>query len=140
MLIIGKSFPVQSSLWLLPLVALALPRWREHLVWFGAELAYFIAVWLYAASSSTPTRGLPGRAYVWLLVARLVVIGALVVRTWWEAWHPERDLVRNPDPEAVSSNRTTGTGSSYGVDLPYDDDPLGGPLDGAEDRLIVRLV
>jgi hypothetical protein len=142
-LITGKSFPVQSSLWLLPLIALALPRWREHLIWFGAEAAYFIAVWLYAAGASTPTRGLPGRGYVWLLVIRLVVIGALVARTWWEAWRPEHDLVRTPDPEAISSDvypDDDGLDGPGGLDgLAYLDDPLGGPLDGAEDRLIVRL-
>ncbi len=145
-LITGKSFPVQSSLWLLPLVALALPRWREHLVWFGAEAAYFVAVWLYAAGFSTPTRGLPGRGYVWLLVIRLVAVGLLVGRTWWEAWHPEQDCVRNPAPDAVSADRPDlGTGSAaaaYLLDPASEpvDDPLGGPLDGAPDRLIVRLV
>jgi hypothetical protein len=141
-LITGKSFPVQSSLWLLPLVALALPRWREHLVWFGAEAAYFIAVWLYAAGASTPTRGLPGRGYVWLLVIRLVVIGLLVARTWWEAWRPEHDLVRNPGPGAISSDPPLDEsvpGWEPVEELGYVDDPLGGPLDGAEDRLIVRL-
>ncbi len=103
MLLTGKSFPVQDSLWLLPLVALALPRWREHLGWFVGEAAYFVCVWLYAASISTPTRGLPGRGYVWVLVLRLVLVGGLVVVTWREAWRPELDPVRNPDPDAVSS-------------------------------------
>jgi hypothetical protein len=128
---------VQSSLWLLPLVALALPRWREHLIWFGAEAAYFVAVWLYAASASTPTRGLPGRGYVWFLLARLLVIAMLVARTWWEAWRPEHDPVRSPDPAAISSEEPLQPVSATG--LGYLDDPLGGPLDGAEDRLIVRL-
>jgi uncharacterized membrane protein len=140
-LITGKSFPVQSSLWLLPLVALALPRWREHLVWFGAEAAYFVAVWLYAAGFSTPTRGLPGRGYVWFLLVRLLAVGLLVGRTWWEAWHPERDVVRNPDPDAVSTGvPATDTGHLPGyLALDPVDDPIGGPLDGAPDRLIVRL-
>jgi uncharacterized membrane protein len=146
-LLTGKAFPVQASLWLLPLVALALPRWREHLAWFVAEAAYFVAVWLYAASITTPSRGLPGRGYVWLLVIRLVVIGALVVRVWREAWRPELDVVRHPEPGAVSSGAPVGSvssGSPYGSaesapELPYEDDPIGGPLDGAPDRLIVRL-
>lgn len=136
-LITGKSFPVQSSLWLLPLIALALPRWREHLIWFGAEAAYFVAVWLYAASATTPTRGLPGRAYVWFLVIRLLVVAMLVARTWWEAWRPEHDLVRSPDPDALASD--LGADPSAPLELPYADDPLGGPLDGADDRLIVSI-
>lgn len=138
-LITGKSFPVQSSLWLLPLVALALPRWRDHLAWFVAEALYFVAVWLYAASISTPTRGLPGRGYVWLLVLRLVLVGWLVVQTFRSAWRPERDPVRNPDPDAVLSPAAEGGRTPYPVERPYVDDPLGGPLDGAPDKLIVRL-
>jgi uncharacterized membrane protein len=140
-LLTGKSFPVQSSLWLVPLVALALPRWREHLAWFVAEALYFVAVWLYAASISTPTRGLPGRGYVWLLVLRLVLVGMLVVQTFRAAWRPERDPVRNPDPDAVLGPRGDGVRSEAapGGGRPYVDDPLGGPLDGAPDRLIVRL-
>jgi uncharacterized membrane protein len=136
-LLTGKSFPVQSSLWLLPLTALALPRWREHLVWFVGEAAYFVAVWLYAASISTPTRGLPGRGYVWLLVFRLVVVGGLVVVTWREAWWPVLDPVRSPDPLAVAEGEGPDDGDED--ERGYVDDPIGGPLDGAPDRLIVRL-
>jgi uncharacterized membrane protein len=138
-LLTGKAYPVQDALWLLPLVALALPRWREHLAWFVAEATYFVSVWLYAASISTPTRGLPGRGYVWLLIFRLVVVGWLVVTTFREAWHPELDPVRNPDPRAVSSGGAEEQSGSFTPERPYLDDPLGGPLDGAPDRLIVRL-
>jgi uncharacterized membrane protein len=137
-LLTGKSFPVQDSLWLLPLVALALPRWREHLGWFVGEAAYFVCVWLYAASISTPTRGLPGRGYVWALVVRLVLVGGLVVVTWREAWRPDLDRVRNPDPDAISS-ADPDPDRAFAAEPPYLDDPLGGPLDGAPDRLIVRL-
>lgn len=134
-LVTGKAYPVQSSLWLVPLVALALPRWREHLAWFVAEALYFVAVWLYAASISTPTRGLPGRGYVWLLVLRLALVLMLVVQTFRAAWRPERDPVRNPDPDALLAPAEEAAASERA----YVDDPLGGPLDGAPDRLIVRL-
>ncbi len=138
-LLTGKSFPVQSSLWLLPLVALALPHWRDHLIWFVGEAAYFVGVWLYAASISTPTRGLPGRGYVWLLAFRLAVVAWLVFRTWREAWRPELDVVRSPDPDAIASLDAAAAAAAGGGDLSYEDDPLGGPLDGAPDRLIVRI-
>ena len=65
-------------------------------------------VWLYAASISTPTRGLPGRGYVWVLVLRLVLVAGLVVVTWREAWRPDLDPVRNPDPDAISWPSRTG--------------------------------
>jgi uncharacterized membrane protein len=138
-LLTGKAYPVQDALWLLPLVALALPRWRDHLAWFVAEAAYFVAVWLYAASISTPTRGLPGRGYVWLLILRLVLVAWLVVATFRTAWRSELDPVRNPDPDAVSSAVPDDDRATPAEERPYVDDPLGGPLDGAPDRLIVRL-
>ena len=138
-LLTGKAYPIQDALWLLPLLALGLPHWREHLAWFVAEGTYFVAVWLYAASISTPTRGLPGRGYVWLLIFRLVVVGWLVVATFREAWRPELDPVRNPDPDAVSWAVPDDERSRRSEGRPYVDDPLGGPLDGAPDRLIVRL-
>ena len=66
-----KSLPVQSSLLLLPLIALAGLRWRDHLIWATTELAYFVGVWLYIAGASAPNRGLPAGFYLVLLLARL---------------------------------------------------------------------
>ncbi|HYJ74344.1 MAG TPA: hypothetical protein VEV65_02045, partial [Kineosporiaceae bacterium] len=48
-LIVLKSLPVQSSLLLLPFIAFAGLRWRDHLIWATTELAYFVGVWLYIA-------------------------------------------------------------------------------------------
>ena len=39
-LMTGRSLPVQAALWLLPLVALAGLRWRDHLVWVTGEVLY----------------------------------------------------------------------------------------------------
>lgn len=113
----GKSWPVQASLWLLPLAALARPRWRDHLVWAGAEATYFVAVWLFIAAASTPDRALPAPWYgVFLLVrmAGLLWLVAMVVR---DMWQPEHDPVR-----AVG-----------------EDDPLAGPLAGEDDALVLRF-
>jgi hypothetical protein len=74
------SLPVQASLLLLPLVALAGLRWRDHLIWAGTELVYFVGVWLYIAADSAPDRGLPASLYLLLLLARLAGIGWLGVR------------------------------------------------------------
>lgn len=116
-LITSKALPVQSSLWLLPLAALAVPRWRDHLVWAGCELAYFAGVWVYLLGNSDADRGLPPRLYAVLLLVRLAGILWLVVAAWRSAWRVERDPVR-----------TDG-----------EDDPLGGAHSGAQDRLVVRF-
>ena len=57
-LLTGRSLPVQASLWLLPLVALAGLRWRDHLVWATGELLYFVAIWLYLGGTSDAARAL----------------------------------------------------------------------------------
>ncbi len=81
-LLTGKSFPVQSSLWLVPLVAIAGVPWRDHLWWAAAEAAHFVAVWLYVGGLQVPDRALPGGWYALFLVLRLVAVGYLVWRAW----------------------------------------------------------
>ena len=115
----GKAFPVQSSLWLVPLVALVGLHWREHLWWAGAEALHFGAVWLYLAGVSVPDRGLPSGWYLLALATRLVAVGALAVLTWRMAWR------RPPDPDGPTAQET---------------DPLAGPLTGAPDTLLVKVV
>jgi hypothetical protein len=116
-LIVLKSLPVQSSLLLLPLVALAGLRWRDHLLWATTELAHFVGVWLYIAAASVPNRGLPPGFYLVLLVARLAGIGWLAAQAWRQAVHPELDRVRTPVDEADG-----------------EDDPLAGPLRDRDDE------
>lgn len=98
-LLTGRSLPVQTSLWLVPLVALAGFRWRDHLVWASAEVLYFIAIWLYLGGLSDPSRGLP---LPWLMVfsvLRLCGIGWLVVAAWRRAVR----RVPPPEPYAVAA-------------------------------------
>ncbi|GEM_PF-241955 len=121
-LVTGKSVPVQASLWLLPLAALAGVRWRDQLIWAGTEVAYFIAVWLYAGGLAHPDRGLPGEWYALFLFIRLAGIGWLVYCAWHRATtRPAHD----PDPD-------------WPGDPQRDEvvDELAGPLTGEPDRVI----
>ena len=121
-LVTGKSIPVQASLWLLPLAALVGVRWRDHFIWVGAEVAHFIAVWLYAGGLARPDRGLPGGWYALFLVLRVAGIGWLVYCVWRQAvTRPAHD----PDPE-------------WPDDPARDEvvDELAGPLTDAPDRVI----
>jgi hypothetical protein len=105
-LLTGKSFPVQTSLWLLPLLALVgLPR-REHMIWAGAELGNFVAVWLYSGGLSRPDRGLPPAWYAMFVLVRLAAVAWLVWCTWRQAMdrpahEPEPDWPEDPDRDAV---------------------------------------
>ncbi|MFN8046922.1 MAG: hypothetical protein U0Q08_12865 [Dermatophilaceae bacterium] len=68
------SLPLSASLWLVPLVALAGLRWRDHLLWAGAEAVHFVAFWLHRSAAFDPNHGLP---HGWYAVATVVRVAAI---------------------------------------------------------------
>ncbi|WAP57114.1 glycosyltransferase family 87 protein [Streptomyces sp. S465] len=113
----NKVYSPQYVLWLIPLAALARPRWRDFLVWQACEVMYFLGIWMYLAymGSGDQHRGLPAEGYQLAIVVHLLgtlYLCALVVR---DALVPERDPVRQD-------------GS---------DDPGGGVLDRAPDAFVL---
>ncbi|GAA2740157.1 glycosyltransferase 87 family protein [Terrabacter aerolatus] len=113
-LVTGKSFTVQSSVWLLPLVAWCALQWRDHLVWAGAEALNFVAVWLTIAATTVPDRGMPAPWYAFFSMLRVVGVLWLVAVVWLRA------------------RERRGRGAA-------EHDDLAGPMSGVEDRLIVRF-
>ncbi|MEE1754348.1 glycosyltransferase family 87 protein [Streptomyces sp. SP18CS02] len=112
----NKVYSPQYVLWLIPLAALARPRWRDFLIWQTCEVMYFAGIWLYLAyTSSGNKQGLPTEGYQFAIALHLagtLFLCAMVVR---DILLPERDGVRRD-------------GS---------DDPSGGVLDGAEDVFVL---
>ncbi|HEY2167396.1 MAG TPA: glycosyltransferase 87 family protein [Jatrophihabitantaceae bacterium] len=112
-LLTTKVWSPQYSLWLVPLVALARPRWRITLVWQFTEVAVWILT-LTLLLGFEPGQSAHGISYGWLVLvllvrdALLIAIAALII---YEMWHPELDVVR-----------------SAGMD-----DPAGGVFNGAPD-------
>ncbi len=137
-LVTGASFPVQSSLWLVPLVALCGLPWRDWLLWCGAEAVYFVAVWLYLGLQSAPARGLPAPWYAVFLMVRVVA----VVYLGWRVWRTAMDRPPVGQQEAEDADPPA-TGVEAPVEAPVgqpiEHDALAGPLSGASDRLVVRL-
>ncbi|MEO6998704.1 MAG: hypothetical protein ABI112_11525, partial [Terracoccus sp.] len=125
-LVTGKAFTVQSSLWLVPLIAWCALQWRDHLIWAAAEALNFVAVWLNIAGINTPDRGLPAPWYAFFSMLRVVAVLWLVAVVWLRArdrWEPPAvapaDDPDTPEPEEV--------------------DDLAGPMTGADDRVLVRF-
>ncbi|MER7045282.1 glycosyltransferase family 87 protein [Streptomyces jumonjinensis] len=112
----NKVYSPQYVLWLIPLAALARPRWRDFLIWQACEVMYFLGIWMYLAyTTGGKNQGLPADGYylaIALHLAGTLYLCAMVVR---DILMPERDEVRRD-------------GS---------DDPSGGVLDGADDVFVL---
>ena len=111
----NKVYSPQYVLWLIPLAAMARPRWRDFLIWQSGEVLYFGAVWYFLQQYGNDNKGLP---YGWYAAAIVLHI----VLTAWFAGMVVRD-VRKPWKDPV---RTDG-------DPGHLDDPGGGVLDYAPD-------
>jgi uncharacterized membrane protein len=116
-LLTTKVWSPQYSLWLVPLLALARPRWRLALAWQATEIVVWILT-LTLLLGLEPNQSAHGVGYGGLIIvllardALLITLAGLMIR---EMWRPELDLVR-----------------AGGID-----DPAGGLFDGAPDRFVL---
>ncbi|MGG2461862.1 glycosyltransferase family 87 protein [Streptomyces sp. RGM 3693] len=113
----NKVYSPQYVLWLVPLAALARPRWRDFLIWQACEVMYFLGIWMYLAYTGNGDKhqGLPPEGYQLAIALHLLgtlYLCAVVVR---DILMPERDVVRKDG----------------------DDDPSGGVLDRSPDVFVL---
>ena len=120
-LILNKVWSPQYVIWLVPLAVLSRPRLWAYALWQLTEIAYFLGIWgyfvyLYRAPTDGGYTGISPGWYFVILAARLLSLALLASTVVADILQPERDRVR-----------------ASGVN----DDPAGGVLDGAPDRLVV---
>jgi uncharacterized membrane protein len=119
-LMLNKVWSPQYVIWLVPLAVLARPRLWPYLLWQLAEVAYFFGIWgyfayLYRTPGETGYTGISPGWYFATVVARFLTVGLYAGFVVRDVLVPERDVVRLADA----------------------DDPAGGVIDGAEDRLVI---
>lgn len=120
-LVLNKVWSPQYVIWLVPLAVLARPRIWAYVLWQVAEVAYFFGIWgyfvyLYAAPGQGGYHGITTGWYFVILVTRLLTVAVLASTVVVDIMQPTRDRVR-----------------ASGLN----DDPAGGVLDGAPDRLVL---
>ncbi|GAB4056368.1 glycosyltransferase family 87 protein [Catellatospora paridis] len=112
-LITNKVWSQQFTLWLLPLLVLARPKWPAFLAWQLAEVCYFIAFYgeLMGASGK---QVFPEGVFIFASVLRLSTVILLVVLVIRDMVRPELDVVRRtyadtdtPDPDGGPANEPT---------------------------------
>jgi uncharacterized membrane protein len=113
-LLTNKVWSPQYSLWLLPLVVLALPRWRPVLVWQFSEAVVWMLLMFYF--DGVTNKGLSIYPFIAAAIVRDALLIALIVRVIMEIMRPMNDLVR----------------------MAGDDDPSGGVFEGVPDRFVLR--
>jgi uncharacterized membrane protein len=115
-LILNKVWSPQYVIWLVPLAVLARPRIWAYALWQLAEIGYFLGIWGYFVNLYQPPSGVTAGWYFVLLAARLLTLALLCATVVVDILQPDRDRVR------VSG---------------LNDDPAGGVLDHAPDRLVI---
>jgi uncharacterized membrane protein len=115
-LILNKVWSPQYVIWLVPFAVLSRPRMWAYALWQFAEVIYFLGIWGYFVNMYAPPAGITDGWYFVILVARLATLTVLASTVVADILLPARDRVRAPG---------------------LNDDPAGGVLDGAPDRLSV---
>lgn len=102
----NKVYSPQFVVWLVPLIALAWPRWRDFLVWSLFEALHFWAVWMHLWALSAnwePQHSFPPAFYVYAVLAHILATLWIMGKVIAAMIDPSKDPVRRvgqEDPQA----------------------------------------
>jgi uncharacterized membrane protein len=127
LLLVDKAWSPQSSLWLVPLAVLALPRWRLLLTWMTVDALVWVPRMFYYLG--VENKGLPAQFFLAFVLVRdllIILIMVLVVRS---VLRPDTDPLRalggdDPDWPVTHTRRPQ--------DPPAESSPAGDARLGAE--------
>ncbi|MFZ1362523.1 MAG: glycosyltransferase 87 family protein [Candidatus Nanopelagicales bacterium] len=101
----NKIYSPQFVLWLIPLAALARPRWRDFLIWQAGEVFYFASIWLYLAFVEG-AKGFNGQWYAVGIFVHLAATTYFCIMIVRDILNPEHD----PKKATDASEAATGSG------------------------------
>ena len=104
----APSLPVQAALWVLPFAALAVPRWRDLLIWGWCEAFATTITWFHLYGLEVQDRGAPPWVYTLALFARFGGLGLLAWQALSQALWPVGDAVRSAADDPCLPERVTG--------------------------------
>ena len=103
----SKIWSRQYSLWLVPLVALARPRWRMSLLWQCSEVLVWIVFLLFLEGMAKPNHAIYYGWFAFIVIVRDAFLAAILGLVVWDMWHPEGPTSSVPTvwttPAAASS-------------------------------------
>ncbi|RZU63134.1 glycosyltransferase family 87 protein [Zhihengliuella halotolerans] len=115
----NKVYSPQFVIWLIPLVALAWPRWRDFLVWQLVEVLHFFAIWafLYQMTADLDAQhALAPAAYVLAVFAHMGMVLYLMGRVVHSMWDPHADPVRRVGQDDPTGGAFAGAGDAAWIE------------------------
>ena len=127
-ILVNKVYSPQFVLWLIPLIVLALPNWRDFLIFSAAELLHFWAIWGYLSGQTSGFDSqhlMDDTIYVGAVALHVTVLIYLIIRVLVDIYDPVHDPVRTTLEETAHP-------------LLPKDDPIAAEFDAAEDVFVLR--